>query len=87
MDPMIEHAPGEFLGHLSGEELTELVRLLEAARRRCEGGEGKPACDGDGSKPTCDGTQSKPMCDGTAVKSAPNGTSPVPTCDGKEKTT
>jgi DNA-binding MarR family transcriptional regulator len=33
MDPVILAAPGELLGHLSGAELAEFVRLLEAARR------------------------------------------------------
>jgi DNA-binding MarR family transcriptional regulator len=33
MDPLILRLPGELLGHLSGAELAELVRLLELARR------------------------------------------------------
>jgi len=46
MDPVIEQAPRELLGHLSRAELADLVRLLELARKssedflrpvRCEG--------------------------------------------------
>jgi DNA-binding MarR family transcriptional regulator len=37
MDPVIEQAPREVLGHLSGDELTELIRLLEMARKNVEG--------------------------------------------------
>jgi DNA-binding MarR family transcriptional regulator len=33
MDPVILAAPGELLGHLSGTELAEFIRLLEAARK------------------------------------------------------
>jgi DNA-binding MarR family transcriptional regulator len=32
MDPVIQRIPGELLGHLSGAELAELIRLLELAR-------------------------------------------------------
>jgi DNA-binding MarR family transcriptional regulator len=37
MDPTIEQAPRELLGHLSRAELTELIRLLEMARKNAEG--------------------------------------------------
>jgi DNA-binding MarR family transcriptional regulator len=47
MDPVILSAPKELLGHLNGEELSELIRLLELARNP----EGAPAtpvsCDGN----------------------------------------
>ncbi|MGA3264535.1 MAG: MarR family transcriptional regulator [Terracidiphilus sp.] len=33
MDPVIERLPGELLGRLSGAELSELIRLLELARK------------------------------------------------------
>jgi DNA-binding MarR family transcriptional regulator len=33
MDPVIEKAPRELLGHLNQTELTELIRLLELARK------------------------------------------------------
>jgi hypothetical protein len=35
MDPAIDRIPGELLGHLDGEELAQLIRLLELARMRC----------------------------------------------------
>jgi DNA-binding MarR family transcriptional regulator len=35
MDPVVLKAPKELLGHLSKSELTELIRLLELARRLC----------------------------------------------------
>jgi DNA-binding MarR family transcriptional regulator len=36
MDPVIKCLPGELLGHLGEAELTELIRLLELARKNCE---------------------------------------------------
>jgi DNA-binding MarR family transcriptional regulator len=36
MDPAINRVPGELLGHMNGEELAQLIRLLELARTRCE---------------------------------------------------
>lgn len=36
MDPVILRVPKELLGHLSGKELTEFIRLLELARKRSE---------------------------------------------------
>ena len=36
MDPVVNHAPVELLGHMTPEELTELIRLLELARQRCK---------------------------------------------------
>ena len=35
MDPIVNQAPVEMLGHMSRGELAELIRLLELARRRC----------------------------------------------------
>ncbi|MGB8260945.1 MAG: MarR family transcriptional regulator [Terracidiphilus sp.] len=35
MDPTIQEAPRELLGHLRPEELNELIRLLELARTGC----------------------------------------------------
>src|SRR5580700_2117989 len=49
MDPMVEKAPVELLGHLGGADLAELIRLLETARKRCEGGAAAPDCDGQRS--------------------------------------
>jgi DNA-binding MarR family transcriptional regulator len=37
MDPMIDQIPIELLGHMSKAELTELIRLLELARKPNEG--------------------------------------------------
>lgn len=56
MDELILRMPAEMLGHLSGREVGELIRLLEAARSKCQGPPEDPACDG---KPTCDGTGSQ----------------------------
>ena len=36
MDPVIQQAPRELLGHLNQAELAELIRLLELARKRSE---------------------------------------------------
>jgi DNA-binding MarR family transcriptional regulator len=33
MDPVIRRLPRELMGHLNGAELTELIRLLELARK------------------------------------------------------
>jgi DNA-binding MarR family transcriptional regulator len=52
MDPVIQQAPKELLGHMSAGELAELVRLLELARGR-NGGEQPLECD-------CDGNSSRP---------------------------
>jgi len=41
MDPTILSAPGELLGHISSAELTEMIRLLELARK---GVSEPPAC-------------------------------------------
>jgi DNA-binding MarR family transcriptional regulator len=35
MDPTVRNAPKELLGRMRQEEITELVRLLEIARRQC----------------------------------------------------
>ena len=47
MDPVILHAPRELLGHMRVEELEELIRLLELARRRKDG-EQDIECDCEG---------------------------------------
>jgi DNA-binding MarR family transcriptional regulator len=47
MDPMIEQAPEELLGHMSKAQLVELSHLLELARTPAEEpGAGKPSCEG-----------------------------------------
>jgi DNA-binding MarR family transcriptional regulator len=48
MDPMVERAPIELLGHLQREELERLIKLLEAARKPCGIRSGQPSCDGKG---------------------------------------
>jgi len=45
MDPMIEQAPAQMMGNLGGADLRQLIRLLEAVAKGCEGGEGNPQCD------------------------------------------
>lgn len=42
LDPPVQQLPGELLGHMSAEELEELIRLLELARKH---GEEIPAHD------------------------------------------
>jgi len=49
MEPVIEKAPRELLGHMSRAELTEFVRLLELARKR-DAGEQPLECDCDGKQ-------------------------------------
>lgn len=46
MDPVIERAPKELLGHLGKNELIELTRLLEVARKHCLEGQNAVSCDG-----------------------------------------
>jgi DNA-binding MarR family transcriptional regulator len=46
MDPVILAAPGDLLGHLNHEELTELIRLLELARKRCGDPQEPVSCSG-----------------------------------------
>ena len=80
MDPMIERMPPELLGHMKKAEVTELTRLLEAARSRLEsredasGGQkpSRPTCDGGDRRPTGD-AQGRPVtCEGReATKSGP----------------
>ena len=47
MDPLILAVPGELLGHLNREELTELIRLLELARNRCGETQAPVSCTGN----------------------------------------
>jgi DNA-binding MarR family transcriptional regulator len=46
MDPLIEQIPIDLLGHLDGNDLGELIRLLEVVRGNCDGMEAQPTCDG-----------------------------------------
>ena len=36
MDPVIERVPRELLGHMSKADLTELIKLVELARKNSE---------------------------------------------------
>lgn len=47
MDPVILKTPRELLGHLSGTELAELIRLLELARKRDDIPPGTGECCAD----------------------------------------
>ncbi|MGA9670006.1 MAG: MarR family transcriptional regulator [Terracidiphilus sp.] len=47
MDPVILEAPRELMGHLKGQELTELIRLLELARRTCSDPQTPVSCSGN----------------------------------------
>ena len=46
MDPVIQLAPKELLGHLSEAELAELTRLLELARKNCANAQAPISCNG-----------------------------------------
>lgn len=46
MDPVILQAPRELLGHLSGAELIELIRLLELARKPGDNPQAPLSCTG-----------------------------------------
>jgi DNA-binding MarR family transcriptional regulator len=50
MDPTVSQFPARFLGHLSEDDLGELIRLLEQARQRCDDRAG-PTCEG--KDPSC----------------------------------
>ena len=51
MDAVIEQIPRDLLGHLDRKDLSELIRLLELARKRCGDTEAPVSCDGV----SCDG--------------------------------
>jgi DNA-binding MarR family transcriptional regulator len=57
MDPVILAVPGELLGHLNRGELTELIRLLELARKRCGDPQAPVSCTGNHNEEgiSCDG--------------------------------
>ncbi len=46
MDPVVQKAPHGLLGHLTDEDLTQLIRLLESARSRCGDQQAPVSCDG-----------------------------------------
>ncbi len=47
MDPVIQKAPVDLLGHLSKAELAEFIRLLELARTRSQEPQTPVSCDGE----------------------------------------
>jgi DNA-binding MarR family transcriptional regulator len=47
MDPMIQEAPQELLGHLTRDELAEFIRLLELARGRSDELRSPVSCSGE----------------------------------------
>jgi DNA-binding MarR family transcriptional regulator len=47
MDPVIQQAPVDLLGHLDKAELAEFIRLLELARSRSEDSQAPVSCDGE----------------------------------------
>jgi DNA-binding MarR family transcriptional regulator len=49
MDPVVQQAPKDLLGHLTHEELTQLIRLVESARSRCGDRHAPVSCDGANS--------------------------------------
>ena len=53
MDAVIEQIPRDLLGHLERKDLSELIRLLELARKNCGDGQAPVSCEGV----SCDGTK------------------------------
>jgi DNA-binding MarR family transcriptional regulator len=49
MDPVIQQAPVDLLGHLDKVELAEFIRLLELARMGSEGSQSPVSCSGERS--------------------------------------
>lgn len=56
MDPTIQKAPKELLGHLSETQLAHLIELLELARQNCGDKHQAPSCDGtvDSDRVSCE---------------------------------
>ncbi len=46
MDPMIQKAPKDLLGHLGESDVAELTRLLELARQTCTDAQAPVSCNG-----------------------------------------
>jgi len=55
MDAVIEQIPRDLLGHLDRKDLSNLIRLLELARKNCGDGQSPVSCEGL----SCDGTSEK----------------------------
>ncbi len=52
MDAEITQIPRDLLGHLDRKDLSQLIRLLELARKNCGDGQATVSCEGL----SCDGT-------------------------------
>jgi DNA-binding MarR family transcriptional regulator len=63
MDPVVSQFPTQNLGHLTEEELTTLIHLVEKARSRCD----------NRHPPTCEGKDSQVSCDGKDLAISSNG--------------
>jgi len=72
MDPMVQQAPKDLLGHLTNEELTQLIRLVESARSRCGDQQAPVSCDGN---PASAGEKCLPS--GTGVNGSSTSGSPA----------
>jgi DNA-binding MarR family transcriptional regulator len=55
MDAEITQIPRDLLGHLDRKDLSELIRLLELARKNCGDGQAPVRCEGV----SCEGTSEK----------------------------
>ena len=51
MDPAVQQGPHDLLGHLTHEELTQLIHLLESARSHCGDQQAPVSCDGASGAP------------------------------------
>ncbi|MGO9939666.1 MAG: MarR family transcriptional regulator [Terracidiphilus sp.] len=62
MDPVIQNEPKKLLGHLDENQLAELTRLLELARKPCVDAQNGVTCDGKSASDhvSCDGTSNDP---------------------------
>ncbi len=58
MDPIVQKAPKDLLGHLQEAELNQLILLLEAARKKCMDTQAPVSCTGkeDSAGATCSTT-------------------------------
>ena len=64
MDATIEVAPVEMLGHLAGDELAELIRLLEKARGQAQSADAPATCERKPERVQSNATARQPTCDG-----------------------
>jgi DNA-binding MarR family transcriptional regulator len=60
MDPEVEQIPRDVLGHLTKPDLSEFIRLLELARKKCQDTQAPVSCTGKtGCEPPPGGTGAK----------------------------